>query len=93
MPLHETLYIPLSAPQTMGWIKEMRKLVIEQPTMFNMTIRSIRNRIVYAVQKAGLQGRYGGHSLRIGMDQDLAMAKASIPKCPPLGEPPRCLSG
>ena len=69
MPLHETLYIPLSAPQTMGWIKETRKLVIEHRRLFNMTIRSIRNRIVYAVQKADLQGRYGGHSLRIGMAQ------------------------
>ena len=65
--------------QTMGWLKEMREMVMEGPTMFGITRGAIYTRIVDALRYAGLEERYGGHSPRIGMTQDLGRANFSLP--------------
>ena len=65
--------------KTMGWLKEMREMVMEGPTMFGLTQGAIYTRIVDAVSYAGLEERYGGHSPRIGMTHDLGRANFSLP--------------
>ena len=67
------------SPQTMEWLKQMRELVMEGPTIFGLARKSIYHRIKDAAEYAGLEGRYGSHSMRIGMAQDLARANTSMP--------------
>ena len=67
------------SPQTMEWLKQMRELVMDGPTIFGINQKSIYFRIVDATRYAGLEGHYGGHSPRIGMAQDLARANTSMP--------------
>ena len=64
--------------KTMGWLKEMRDLVMERSTAFGISPGQIHLRIMDAARYAGLQGRYGSHSMRIGMVQDLARANQSL---------------
>ena len=64
-----TLFV---STQTMEWLKEMRDMVMERPTIFGVTQGTLALRIAHAAHYAGLEGRYGGHSMRIGMAQDLA---------------------
>ena len=64
--------------QTMGWLREMRDLVMESPTVFGITPGTMYNRIIDTVQRAGIQGRYGGHSSRVGMAQDLARSNFTL---------------
>ena len=63
---------------TMGWLKEMREMVMEKSTVFGISPGQIYLRIRDAARYAGLQGRYGTHSMRIGMAQDLALANAPL---------------
>ena len=64
--------------QTMGWLREMRALVMESLTIFGITRGSLYTRIIDAAQRAGLVGRYGGHSSRVGMTQDLARSNSTL---------------
>ena len=64
--------------RTMEWLKEMRDMVMEKQTIFGVTQGTLALRIADAARYAGLEGRYGGHSIRVGMAQDLARARASL---------------
>ena len=64
--------------QTMGYLKEMRGMVMEGETIFGIAQNAIYTRIADAVRYAGLEGRYGGHSSRIGMAQDLARSNFTL---------------
>ena len=64
---------------TMRWLQEMREMMMEQATMFGLGRGQIYLRIIDAARYAGLPGRYGGHSMRIGMAQDLARGNTSMP--------------
>ena len=46
--------------------------------IFPLCKESLRKRISAACESAGLEGRYGGHSCRVGMAQDLAVAGFSL---------------
>ena len=70
-----TLFI---SSQTMGWLKQMREMVMDGPTIFGLAQNAIYTRIIDATNYAGLEGRYGGHSPRIGMALDLARANTSL---------------
>ena len=70
-------YVYLS-PQTMDDLRAMRKMAYDMalPTgpedrVFLMTKFTIYKHIIRACARAGLHGRYGGHSPRIGMAHDL----------------------
>ena len=65
--------------QTMRWVKEMRENSSERGTIIGLCAHQIARRIVSAAAAAGLQGRYGGHSPRIGMAMDLALADVQLP--------------
>lgn len=65
--------------QTMRWVQEMREMMMEKATMFGLSRGQIYLRIIDAARYAGLKGRYGGHSMRIGMAKDLARANTSLP--------------
>ena len=67
-------------PPTMVWVREMRDLTMAGPTLFGISSARIHNRIAEAALYAGLEGRYGGHSQRIGMAQDLGMANVTLPR-------------
>ena len=70
-------YVYLS-PQTMDDLRDMRKMAYDmalctgpEDRIFLMTKSNIYTRISQASARAGLHGRYGGHSPRIGMSHDL----------------------
>ena len=63
----------LSIKQAMGIDIE------EEDRIFQMGSRQLRRHIRNACSFAGLEGRYGGNSPRIGMVQDLARSGASLP--------------
>ena len=65
--------------QSMDWVKKMRELVMDGPTIFNLAPNAIYTRIIDATKYAGMKGRYGGHSPRVGMAQDLGRANTSLP--------------
>ena len=65
--------------QTMRWVKEVRENALERETIIGLCAHQIARRIVSAAAAAGLQGRYGGHSPRIGMAMDLALADVQLP--------------
>ena len=52
--------------------------VQDSDRIFPMTPRSIRNRISAACKAAGLEGRFSGHSPRIGVTVDLVRKGASV---------------
>ena len=51
----------------------------DDPIFAGMQGRQISNRIAAAAKQAGLEGRYSGHSPRIGMAQDLARDDTELP--------------
>ena len=65
--------------QTMGWLKVMRESAGERETIIGLCPHQIARRIVNAAKAAGLPGRFGGHSPRIGMALDLAEAGVELP--------------
>ena len=64
--------------QIMGYLNEMRDLVMESQTIFGVSPGTMYIRIIDAAERAGIQGRYGGHSARIGMAQDLARSNFTL---------------
>ena len=67
------------SPQTMVWLGNMKELADERDTIIGLCPHQIARRIVSAAAAAGLKGRYGGHSPRIGMAMDLAEANVELP--------------
>ena len=67
------------SPQTMVWLESMRELAEERDAIIGLCPHQIARRIVSAAAAAGLKGRYGGHSPRIGMAMDLAEANVELP--------------
>ena len=65
--------------QTMRWVRQMRELAPDREHILGISPHQIARRIVSAANAAGLQGRYGGHSPRIGMAQDLVSAGTEMP--------------
>ena len=65
--------------QTMRWVQKMRQLGQDRESILGICPHQIARRIVSAAAAAGLQGRYGGHSPRIGMAQDLASFGTELP--------------
>lgn len=71
--------------QTMAWVQEMRRMAGERPEIIGLCSHQIARRIVSAAKAAGLSGRYGGHSPRIGMTLDLAEANVQLPSLMQVG--------
>lgn len=67
------------SPQTMRWVRQMREMAGDRETIIGLCPHQIGRRIVSAAAAAGLSGRYGGHSPRVGMAQDLAEAQTGLP--------------
>ena len=65
--------------QTMRWVRQVRELASDREHILGISPHQIARRIVSAAKAAGLQERYGGHSPRIGMAQDLAIAGVELP--------------
>lgn len=63
--------------QTMRWLRQVREKAGRE-TIIGLCPHQIARRIVSAAAEAGLQGRYGGHSPRVGMAQDLAGIDAGL---------------
>ena len=53
---------------------------ITDKRVFDMSAAQINRRIAQAAQAAGLEGKYSGHSPRIGMAQDLARFGCGLPE-------------
>ena len=69
------------SPQTMRYLRELRELrdpETDQAIIFYPDPATLHHRIRRCAQHAGLKGRYGGHSSRIGQAQDLALANFSM---------------
>ena len=72
--------------ETMGDLKRLRQTLrqegaepSEDDRIFGLSGSSIYERLKKACLQAGLKGRFGGHSPRIGMTQDLVAANISQP--------------
>ena len=65
--------------QTMQWVRQVREFAPDREHVLGISPHQIARRIVSAANAAGLQGRYGGHSPRVGMAQDLASAGIELP--------------
>ena len=65
--------------QTMRWVRQVREFAPDREHVLGIGPHQIARRIVSAANAAGLQGRYGGHSPRIGMAQDLTSAGIELP--------------
>ena len=64
---------------TVKALKMIRPLDVQDTDrIFPMTPRSIRNRIAAACKAAGVEGRFTGHSPRIGISVDLVRKGASV---------------
>lgn len=63
----------------MRWVRQVRELAPDREHVLGISPHQIARRIVSAATAAGLQGRYGGHSPRVGMAQDLASAGIELP--------------
>ncbi len=48
--------------------------------VFGLSDSQIQRRIAAAARTAGLEGRFSGHSPRVGMAQDLAASGAALPE-------------
>ena len=72
-----TLYL---SPSTMRRIDQYRRLYRRDrdPRVFPITTTSVRNRIRQVARAGSLNGRYSGHSPRVGMLQDLMVAGYSL---------------
>ena len=68
------------SPQPMGWLRELRALADERESIFGFKRPALARHVAAAAGDADLQGRYGGHSSRIGMAQDLALANFTLPQ-------------
>ena len=64
--------------ETMLWLKRLRHLLVSGDTVFELQVHSLRVMIKEATAQAGLEGRYSGHSARVGMAQDLAARRFSM---------------
>ena len=67
--------------QTMRYLRELRDLrepETDQAIIFYPVPTTLHHRIRRCAQHAGLKGRYGGHSSRIGQALDLALANFSL---------------
>ena len=67
--------------RTMAYLKDLRDLRkpdSDQANIFFKHGSSLYQRILRSALHAGLEGRYGGHSSRIGMAQDLAKANVTL---------------
>ena len=67
--------------QTMRYLRELRELrdpETDQATIFYPDPTTLHHRIRRCAQHAGLKGRYGGHSSRIGQALDLAQENCSL---------------
>ena len=67
--------------QTMRYLRELRELrnpETDQAIIFYPDPTTLHHRIRRRAQHAGLEGRYGGHSARIGQAMDLAQANFSL---------------
>ena len=71
--------------QTMGWLREMRETAGEREAILGLCSHQIARRIVSAAAAAGLPGRYGGHSPRVGMALDLTEAGIELPSLMQVG--------
>ena len=71
--------------QTMVWVKEMKEQAEDREAIIGLCPHQIARRIVSAAAAAGLSGRYGGHSPRIGMAQDLGEAGVELPSLMQVG--------
>jgi len=66
-------------PEAVADLKAIRGDAVEPDNrVFGLSDRAISNRIAAAAKAAGLQGRYSGHSPRVGMATDLVASGASI---------------
>lgn len=72
------LYLSAAAMQELEWIRPAEANPSDR--VFPMTPQNMRLRIKAMCQAAGLQGRYTGHSPRVGMAQDLAADRAELPE-------------
>ena len=79
-----TVYL---SPQTMKDLQTMRHTmrqagieISEDDKIFRLSPVQVYRRIKEACDMAGLQGRYGGHSPRVGMLQDLTQFNTDLPK-------------
>ena len=66
------------SPQTMRWVNQVREAAVGRETIIGLCSHHIARRIVSGAAAAGLKGRYGGHSPRIGMAQDLAEVNTGL---------------
>ena len=67
--------------QTIRYLRELRELrdpETDQVIIFYPEPTTLHHRIRRCAQQAGLEGRYGGHSSRIGQTLDLAQANFSL---------------
>lgn len=72
------LYLSAAAMQDLARIRPA-KARPEDP-VFTMSAQNMALRIKAMCQAAGLNGRFSGHSPRVGMAQDLAAARAELPE-------------
>ena len=66
------------SPETMGDLAAIRRYAKGAELVLNMSRHQISSRIRRAAEQAGLDGRFNGHSPRMGMVRDMAAAGASI---------------
>ena len=71
--------------QTMGWLKKVKESAGDRERIIGLCPHQIARRIVSAAAAADLKGRYGGHSPRIGMTQDLAEDQTGMPNLMQVG--------
>ena len=72
------LYLSNAAMQDLERIKPAKATPADR--VFPMTPQNMRLRIKSMCQASGLNGRYTGHSPRVGMAQDLAADRAELPE-------------
>ena len=71
--------------QTRRWLLEMKDQAEDREAVMGLCPHQIGRRIVSAAAAAGLRGRYGGHSPRIGMAEDLGEAGVELPSLMQVG--------
>ena len=67
------------------WLMEMKDQAEDREAVMGLCPHQIGRRIVSAAAAAGLRGRYGGHSPRIGMAEDLGEAGVELPSLMQVG--------
>ena len=79
----EILYVSAATMEAIdAMCKIKRQLGIETPEddrIFGLSPNGLTGHIRHVCRHVGLKGRFGGHSPRIGMAQDLARASVSLP--------------